>query len=63
MRLSFVCLGSSNILNALLTRCASKNKVAICSYRPRSVSGPCYVALLPQLEVGSITFAHMHFYM
>jgi len=43
--------GSSNILNALLNRCAEKEKIVVCSYKARSSAGPCYVALDPQLEV------------
>jgi len=43
--------GSSNILNALISRCTEKDKIAVCSYKPRSSSGPSYVALVPQVEV------------
>jgi len=42
--------GSNNLFAALLGRCAALNKIPICSYKPRSTSGPSYVALLPQPE-------------
>ena len=43
--------GSTDVLNALLTRCAARDKVAICAYRPRNSSAPSFVALVPQLEL------------
>ena len=47
----FFTVGSNNLFAALLGRCAALNKIPICSYKPRSTSGPSYVALLPQPEV------------
>jgi len=43
--------GSRSLFYALVVRCSLREKVAICSFKQRSSSGPNYVALLPQMEV------------
>ena len=47
---SFV-LGSSVFFTALLKRCLAKQKVAICTYYPRTTSSVRFVALVAQDEV------------
>jgi len=42
--------GSKSFLHALITKCHTRNKAAICLVKQRSTSGPSYVALVPQLE-------------
>lgn len=43
--------GSTSFFAALLNRCLAKEKVAICTYYPRSTSSVRFVALIPQKEV------------
>lgn len=42
--------GSKTLLHSLIVRCKQRDKVAICSFKQRSSSGPNYVALVPQME-------------
>ena len=43
--------GSRSLFAALLQKCNERKVVAICSFKPREVSSPTFVALEPQLEV------------
>ena len=41
--------GSRSLFSALVDRCNKKEKIAICSFKQRSSSGPSFVALVPQV--------------
>ncbi|KAM8931167.1 X-ray repair cross-complementing protein 6 isoform 2-T2 [Pelodytes ibericus] len=43
--------GSSTLFQALLTKCASRDVMAICRYTPRRNTPPRFVALAPQEEI------------
>ena len=42
--------GSAKLFKALLSRCLSRDVVAVCRYIPRQNAQPFFVALLPQAE-------------
>jgi len=43
-------VGSRTVFSALLSRCLARKVMAVCQYKPRSISNLSYVALLPQEE-------------
>jgi len=45
-------VGSRSLFSALLQRCAAREVVAICQFKPRATTKICYVALDPQLGDG-----------
>lgn len=46
--------GSRRLFSALYTKCLQKNLIAICNYKPRQVSTPSFVALIPLEEVKDV---------
>jgi len=55
--------GSRSLFSALLQRCAARQVVAICQFKPRALTKICFVALVPQLadDEGSSPGFHVVF--